>query len=212
MLPTWADTGLDAIGADPDASMDDAAILIEADSGSDAESDAAVIDAGSDAGMDGGMDAGSSDAGRDAGPSDANVPVDANNDVGCIPLPTVATTIMGTLPTGLTFNRPTSCGSFSSVGTAVPYRTHTFCNAGAARMVRVELNNVSGVLDPVLVLYRGVGAPTSLMCLQVDDDGGPTGSNSLMTASINAGDTVTFVATAFDNSDSGTYALVITPL
>jgi hypothetical protein len=79
-------------------------------------------------------------------------------------------------------------------------------------MIRVALNEVAGDLDPVLVLYRGMGTPTSLMCLQVDDDGGTTASDSLMTATINAGDTVTFVATSFNNADSGTYAMLFTPL
>lgn len=216
MLPGWADGGVDALGSDPDARMSDAAIIpVEEDSGIDAGMDATSIDAGSDAGIDAGSDAGtdaSADAGRDAGPSDASLPVDANSDVGCTPLPTVPTTIMGTLPSGLTFNRLTACGTPSTVGTAVPYRAYTFCNTGGTRMVRAALNELSGGMDPVLTLYRGMGAPSSLMCIDVDDDGGPSGGDSLMTASISAGETVTFVATAFNNTDTGTYALIITPL
>ena len=208
MLPGWADGGVDAFGEDRDARTNDAARLEDdEDAGIDAGTDAPAMDAGSDAGSDLVTDAST----VDAGPSDAG-PSDANSDVGCTPLPTVATTITGTLPSGLTFNRLTSCGTPSSVGTAVPYRAHTFCNTGGTRMVRAALNELSGAMDPVLALYRGVGAPGSLMCIDVDDDDGPSGGDSLMTASINAGDTVTFIATTFNNSDTGTYALIITPL
>ena len=212
-LPGWADGGVDALGEDRDARMNDAAMLqSDEDAGIDAGMDAPDLDAGSDAPSDVGADSNNVDAGRDVGPSDANLPVDANNDVDCTPLPTVTTTIVGTLPSGLTFNRLTSCGTPSSVGTAVPYRAHTFCNTGGTRMVRAALNAMGGDIDPVLALYRGVGAPGSLMCIDVDDDDGPSGGDSLMTASINAGDTVTFIATTFNNSQTGTYALIITPL
>ncbi len=210
MLPGWADIGVDALVTESDATMSDATIPGE-DAGTDAGMDPST-DAGSDVGPDVGIDASTADAGRDAGPSDANLPVDANNDAGCTPLPTGPMTIMGTLPSGLTFNRPTACGTLSSVGTAVPYRAHTFCNTGGTRMVRAALNAVGGDMDPVLVLYRGVGAPGSLMCIDVDDDDGPSGGDSLMTASISAGETVTFVATTFDNTDTGSYALILTPL
>lgn len=230
MLPNWADGGVDAPGADAsrDAPTLDAAMMITMpdtgstaidagrDAGMDAGSDAGR-DAGSDAGRDAGSDAGrdgGSDAGpSDAGPSDAFIAPDTNSDVGCTPLPTGATTITGTLPSGLTFARPLGgCGTLSSVGTAVPYRAYTFCNADGARLYSFALNNVGGALDPFVVVYRGMGSPSSLMCIASDDDGGPSGSDSLATATIAAGEMITVIATGFDNDESGDYALVITPL
>jgi hypothetical protein len=121
--------------------------------------------------------------------------------------------VAGTLAAGPTYNRVTGdCAGASSVGTAVFYRAHVFCNTGAARDFDFGLapSATSGIADPFVTVYAGTGSVSSLTCMTSDDDGGGAPA-SLATASIPAGATITVVASTFDNDDVGGYALTITP-
>ncbi len=156
----------------------------------------------------------------DAMVPDAMITPDAMG--GCTTLPTTGTlTINGeTLGTDPVWLRPLAASAcpasgFSAVGTAVPYNTFVLCNtSGGPLTLDFAMDGAQeGAYthtDPYLVLYDGQTIPAdALQCLDGDDDGG-SGNGSLATAvTIADGAFVTVVASGFDNTDIGTYAIRI---
>ncbi|MFO0714376.1 MAG: hypothetical protein U0353_31335 [Sandaracinus sp.] len=141
-------------------------------------------------------------------------PVDAG-PVVCTALPATGSTATtgDTTITGLTWERPlaTTCpaSDFSTVGTAVPYQFFTFCNEGVDGTFDFV---VDSAFDSYLVVYDGGMIPADpLMCLDGDDDSGPTGSNAQVSAlPVAMGGVVTVVVSGFDNADSGAFTLTAT--
>jgi hypothetical protein len=159
--------------------------------------------------------------GRDAAPMDAFTSPDASapadafvpRDTGpaCTPLASMA--LPGTITAGPTFHRPTAdCGAPSTgTATAVFYDVHVFCNPGIARSFDFQLTRAAsgGITDPFIVIERGTGDVSTLVCVASDDDGAGL-PNSLATAMIPSGATISVVATTYDNDDTGDYTLTIT--
>lgn len=164
----------------------------------------------------------------DANVPDATVPDAMVPDAatGCVELPTTGTLTLNGETTGAdpTWLRPLASGScpasdYSSIGTAVPYDTFVLCNnSGGTLVLDFAMDGAAeGAYthtDPYLVLYSGTMIPADpLQCLDGDDDGSAAGNGSLATGvTIAAGASVTVVATGFDNTDIGTYAVrVVVP-
>ncbi len=112
-----------------------------------------------------------------------------------------------------TFNRPTTCGALSGVGTAASFDTITLTNSGAsAASVNVRLGQAGdpaaacgSVIDPFMVLYNGTFNPATPLanCLAVNDDtnGGADRCPSMTAVSVPPGQTRVIVLTTFDNAD-----------
>ena len=193
-------TGYDAGPSDFDASIDRDAGSPDVDAGS-----VGLIDAGFDAGS-----VGLIDAGYDAGLPDAGGPP----PTGTIELTSgLMTTVTGDTTGGPTWNRPVASGScpastLSAVATAVPYETHTIHNASSGTLT-VTIGS-SASYDGYLIIYLGTTVPSDpLMCHAADDDGGTTGSDPLVTFTLNAGETAVVVQSGFNNTDVGPYTMTI---
>jgi len=160
----------------------------------------------------------------DAATPDAALPDAAV--AGCTALPqTGSITISGaTTAASPKWLRPiaTTCPATadSSVGTAVPRMEHVLCNLGAtAKSYDIAMNGVDEDAtlthpDPYLVIYNGMSIPTDTHMCAVGDDDGTSGSISVgalvANFSVAAGARIDLVATGFENTDLGTYRLVIT--
>lgn len=115
-----------------------------------------------------------------------------------------------------TFNRPSGCGSVSTVGTAVAYDTITFTNTTAANAtVNIRMGApgspaaaCAGAPDTYLVMYNDAfnpALPLAGCALTNDDVNGATDRCSALSAiSIPAGAVRVFVLTAFNNAATAT--------
>lgn len=168
-------------------------------------SDAGVglIDAGFDASV-GLIDAGFDASLPDAGPA----------PTGSIALtPGFMTTVTGDTTGGPTWNRPVASGScpastLSAVADMVTYETRLIHNASSGTLT-VTIGSTA-TYDGYLVIYLGTSIPTDpLMCHAGDDDGGPTGSDPLVTFTLAAGQSAVVVQSGFDNADVGPYSMTI---
>lgn len=117
------------------------------------------------------------------------------------------------------FNRPltgTPPTGLSSVGTAVFYDNDLSLFSGftvsLSGSYTFALNAiVASAPDTFAVLYQGSFNPASPLtnALVADDDSG-TGVNSLFTATLTAGTNYIFVATSFENGETGAYIVSVT--
>ena len=114
-----------------------------------------------------------------------------------------------------TFNRPTTCGALSGVGTAVAFDTVNITNtSGSSGNITVFSEESAGVcanIDSFFALYSTFNPATPLAgCLAVDDDAG-VGFCSRLVFPLAAGETRTVVVAAFDNASdpAGLFPYVI---
>ena len=133
--------------------------------------------------------------------------------VATIAAPATAATVVfnGDTTGDPTFNRPLTTTSLSGVGTAVPYEVTGFTvNVAGSYQLNLDALAASPLYDTFLALYSGSFNAASPLAniLAVDDDGGPA-SNSQITFTLNTGVNYFAVATGFDNTDFGLYALTI---
>ncbi len=187
--------GFDAGPAETDAGTtgSDAGVgLIDAGPGSGTDASVGLIDAGFDASL------------PDAGPA----------PTGSIALtPGFMTTVTGDTTGGPTWNRPVASGScpastLSAVADAVTYETRLIHNASSGT-ITVTIGSTA-TYDGYLVIYLGTSVPAdALMCHAGDDDGGPTGSDPLVTFTLAAGQSAVVVQSGFDNADVGPYSMTI---
>lgn len=113
-----------------------------------------------------------------------------------------------------TFNRPDANGNsaptrLSSFATSVAYSTFSFA-VREADTYNFLLTSTTAGYDPYLILYAGSFNPSSPLTNAVianDDSGGNL--NSYFSRALQTGVVYTAVATGYNNSDIGTFSLLI---
>ena len=137
----------------------------------------------------------------------------STNTIVNYPGGTAPANIVGAFDAGdSTFNRPTTCGALSGVGTAVSFDTITLTNSGASpATVNIRLGQAGtpaaacvDPFDPFMIEYNGSFNPAAPLtnCLQVNDDTAAAADRcpSFTGISVPAGATRVYVLTTFGNA------------